>query len=211
MLPSWLRRIWSRWGSQRREDELAATISALSGLHGALLAERTILLDAALTDHVATAVIAKLLFLNDDNPTAPALLLLDSPGGQVAAALAIRDTIDHVSCPVHMHVLDEAAGVAAMLLAHGVRGERAASPNSLVTLARISSHERAPSSSDLQRTEAVVAELLAADTGQAVETVVEDMRAERSFKADDARAYGFIDRIAEPRARGLPSRGPSIH
>lgn len=167
-------------------------------LHEVLLLERVVLLDAPITDDLANIAIAKLLFLDSENPTTPAHLLLDTPGGQVSAALAIRDTIDEVSCPVHVHALRQVAGVAVLLLAHGVRGARVASPNTVVQLTAISSSDGAASSSELERTEAIVAEMLASDTGQAFEKILKDMRGLRSFVVDEAREYGFVDRIAEP-------------
>jgi ATP-dependent Clp protease protease subunit len=167
-------------------------------LHEVLLSERVILLDAPITDEVANIAIAKLLFLDSENPTTRAHLLLNTPGGHVSAALAIRDTIDDVSCPVHVHALKQVAGVAVLLLAHGVRGARVASPSTVVQLTAISSPDGTASPSELERIEKIVAEMLASDTGQAFDTILKDMREMRSFAANDAREYGFVDRIADP-------------
>lgn len=157
----------------------------------ALLAERTILLAGLIDDELATKVIAKLLILDDEDPSAPAVLLLDSRGGHVSAALAVRDTVDDVACPVRVHALDEASGMAAVLLAHGRRGERTASPTSLVKLTPISPQE----SAEVERVETLLAGFLAEDTGQTQQTILRDMRAGRCFTPEDAREYGLVDRI----------------
>jgi ATP-dependent Clp protease protease subunit len=164
-------------------------------VHEELLDRRTILLDTPITDDVANTVIAKLLFLAAENPTTPGHLWIDSLGGHLAATLAIRDTFDDV-CPVHVKGLDNVGGVAVMLLAHGTRGKRTATSRTRVALAPVELTKIA-SVDDITRSQAILVEMLAADTGQSIDVIRRDMAARRSFTTAEALAYGFIDRIED--------------
>jgi ATP-dependent Clp protease protease subunit len=155
-----------------------------------LLAQRAIALRDPITDDVAEVVIAKLLFLAHENPTSPIRLLVGSPGGHVSAALAIRDTMDHVACPVHVHVSGPVGGVAVVLVAHG--DERFATQHTTFQLTPIVGG----ASPDIAKTEAILVDMLVDDTGQARDTILDDMRAGRSLTAEDAMRYGIIDRVA---------------
>jgi ATP-dependent Clp protease, protease subunit len=160
----------------------------------AWLAQRIVVLRGAIDDQHANESIAKLLFLEHE-ARLPIRLHLDSLGGGVANSLAIRDTIDDLTVPVYTHVRGRADGVAVVLLAHGARGHRTASPNARMSLTPITS-ERSPIDADeLTRTTAILVEMLAADTGQLAETIAADMRAGRRFDAVQARDYGLVDQI----------------
>lgn len=161
-----------------------------------LLAHRIIVVRGAIDDRLATESIAKLLFLEHEART-PLWLHLDSLGGGISNALAIRDSMDALDVPVYTHVRGRADGVAVVILAHGARGHRTASPNARISLTPITS-ERSPIDADeLARTEVILTEMLAADTGQTTQTIATDLRAARRFDASDARAYGLIDRIVD--------------
>lgn len=158
-----------------------------------LLAQRIILLHGTIDDAVANEVIAKLLYLRSENAAAPIRLYLDSRGGQVAAALAIRDTMDEV--PVSTHCVASAEGVAAMLLAHGLRGQRTAASHARLAFTRSTSADGHATEREIARVDALVAGMLAEDTGQTVETVTADCHTLRHFTATEARAYGLVDRV----------------
>jgi len=83
-----------------------------------------------------------------------------------------------------------------MLLAHGARGQRTASPNARMSLTPVSSERWPIDADELVRTEAILAEMLAADTGQPAATITADLRTARRFDGGEARTYGLIDRIA---------------
>lgn len=164
-----------------------------------LLPGRLVILRGPIDDRAANEVIAMFLFLQDQG-VAPIRLHLDSPGGSVASALAIRDVIDDLGIPVHTHALGEAHGVAALLLAHGARGHRTAHPQALVafTPIAVADGNRAVQS-ELDRTTAILTAMLASDTGQTAPRIDIDLRAARRFTAEEARAYGLIDQVAASR------------
>jgi|GEM_PF-4119146 len=181
-----------------------------------LLRDRIVVLDGVISDDTANMVIAQLLFLEAEQPGSPIHIYLRSPGGHVSSTLAIRDTMDALSCPVHVRTTGSVGGVALLILAHGARGHRTAIPHTTLTLSAIRSSDLSSSAvtagnhaaadaavvkmrkpflaAELERTESTVVDLLAADTGQRRETVLADMRADRAFTVDEAVAYGLVDR-----------------
>ncbi len=89
-----------------------------------MLERRQILIESMIDDACASTTIAKLLFLNQKNPKAPISLFINSPGGQVTATLAIRDTIGFLDSPVHTYGQTQVNGAALWLLAAGEPGHR---------------------------------------------------------------------------------------
>ena len=172
-----------------------------------LLRDRIVVLDGVISDDTANIVIAQLLFLEAEQPGSPLHIYLRSPGGHVSPTLAIRDTMDALSCPVHVLTTGDVAGVALLILAHGARGHRTAIPFTALALSAIRSTDPSLSTAELERTESIVGDMLAADTGQRRETVLADMRADRAFTVDEAVAYGLVDGRADRRDNRRDDRG----
>src|SRR5689334_8353591 len=93
-----------------------------------LLKDRIVYLGSEIDDGVANVVIAQMLYLQDQDRSAPITLYINSPGGVVTSSLAIRDTMDELGLPVQTCCIREAVGTALLLLAHGVPGKRTALP-----------------------------------------------------------------------------------
>jgi ATP-dependent Clp protease protease subunit len=166
-----------------------------------LLRNRIIFLGTPVTDEVANAIVAQLLFLEQDDPEREIQLYINSPGGDADAGLAIYDTMHLVQPPVATTCTGMACSAAAVILAGGAHGRRAALPNSRmlihqassgmqVTAADIEVHAR-----ETLRLNARIKELLSADTGQDVERLSRDMNRDFWMSAVEARDYGLIDTI----------------
>lgn len=155
-----------------------------------LLARRIVVLRGTLDDAAANELIAKMLYLQNVDAAAPITIYLDSPGGNVLSALAVRDAIDDLKPPVHTHGLANVQGAAALLLAHGARGHRSVMAHGQVSFTPIVSVH-----GDARRTELLIVEMLANDTGQGKQQIETDLQASRSFEAEQARTYGLVDRV----------------
>ena len=103
-------------------------------IYSRLLKDRIIFLGTTITDEVANAVVAQLLFLQSEDPKAPVNLYVNSPGGSVSAGLAIYDTMQFISCEVATYCVGQAASMAAVLLAAGTAGKRNALPNARILI-----------------------------------------------------------------------------
>ena len=171
-----------------------------------LLKDHVIFLGDTIDDHVASLVIAQMLFLEAENPEHDIYLYINSPGGSVTAGLAIYDTMQYVKPNVATICIGQAASMAALLLAGGSKGKRLALPHARVMLHQpllfglggqatdIDIHAR-----DIVRLRQRLNEVLAHHTGQPLERIFADTERDFILEAPDALSYGLIDRVIEHR------------
>jgi len=161
---------------------------------------RTIVIRAAMDERAANEVIAQLLFLDAEDPSAPAHVQIDSDGGEVVHWLAVCDAFDAIRPPVHTRCTRVATGMAVFLLAHGTKGCRSATSRARMTLTPLESREpkdREAAAREIARAEGVIVEMLARDAGRSVETVRHDLHRFRTFRARETLAYGLVDAIRD--------------
>jgi ATP-dependent Clp protease protease subunit len=163
-----------------------------------LLGRRIVFLEGELSEETAKWVIAQLLFLQYQDPAAPIQLWVDSDGGNVLAGLAIIDTIKGLRPPVCTFCRGRAHGIAAVILASGATGHRAAQANAALSIVPLVWTEgqvvdEAAKRRLLQDLVAAVAE----QTGRTRETVQGDFERGRFFDAPGARSYGLIDTLVD--------------
>jgi len=103
-------------------------------IYSRLLKDRIIFLGQVIDDHIASLVIAQLLFLEAEDPERDIYLYINSPGGAVTAGLAIFDTMRYIKPDVATICMGQAASMAAILLAAGAKGKRSALPNSRIMI-----------------------------------------------------------------------------
>ena len=172
-----------------------------SDIFSLLLKNRIIFLGTPVDDTVANLIVAQLLYLAQDDPERDIQLYINSPGGSIDAGLAIYDTMQLITPPVSTTCVGVAASMAAWLLAGGAKGKRNALPNSRILIHQASSGFQGTAADievqarELLRLEARMQELLAADTGQAVERISRDINRDYWMSAVEARDYGIIDSI----------------
>ncbi len=166
-----------------------------------LLRNRIVFLGTPVTDEVANVIVAQLLFLDQDDPDREIQLYINSPGGEADAGLAIYDTMQLIQPTVATTCVGMAASAAAVILAGGAKGRRAALPNSRMlihqasagaqgTAADIEIHAR-----EILRLNARIKQLLSTDTGQDLERISKDINRDYWMSAIEAREYGLIDTI----------------
>ena len=180
-------------------------------IYSRLLAERIVFLGAPIDDSVANLVIAQLLHLESEAPERDISLYINSPGGDMTALFAIHDTMQYVAPDVATICVGQAASAAALLLAAGAKGKRAALPNARVLIHQPHGGAQGQST-DLERavTEIVemrrrMVDILVAATGQPVERITTDIDRDYILRGEDAVAYGLIDLVIE--RRQLPLAG----
>ena len=94
------------------------------------------LITSKVMDQASTLMTAQLLFLEAEDSRRPIKLYINSPGGSVSAGLAIYDTMQYISAPVHTFCLGMAASMGSLLLAGGERGHRYALKHGTVMIHR---------------------------------------------------------------------------
>ena len=170
-------------------------------IYSRLLKERIIFLGEEVNDVSASVVVAQLLFLEADDPDKDIQLYINSPGGSVTAGLAIYDTMQYIKCDVSTVCIGMAASMGAFLLSSGARGKRFALPNSEVMIhqplggAQGQATEIQIAAEHILRTKQKLNEILAANTGQDLETIKADTERDNFMSAEEAKAYGLIDEV----------------
>lgn len=158
-----------------------------------------------MTDVSANLVVAQLLFLESEDPNKDIQLYINSPGGSVTAGMAIYDTMNYVKCDVSTICMGMAASMGAFLLAGGAKGKRFALPNAEIMIHQPSGGAQGQAT-DIQivaeqilRTKKKLNEILAANTGQSLETIAADTERDNWMTAEEAKAYGLIDELVRSR------------
>ncbi len=171
-----------------------------------LFRERIIFLTEEVTDGIANAIVAYMLYLDSDDPTKPIYLYINSPGGSVTAGMAIYDTMRYIKSEVVTICVGLAASMGAFLLCAGTPGKRLALPHS-----RIMIHQPLGGVGQRQATDIEIEanhivqikhrlnSLMAEHSGQSIEQVEKDTDRDNFMSADEAKAYGLIDRVIEER------------
>ncbi|MCL2571284.1 MAG: ATP-dependent Clp endopeptidase proteolytic subunit ClpP [Defluviitaleaceae bacterium] len=170
-------------------------------IYSRLLKDRIIFLGDEVSDVSASLIIAQLLFLESEDPDKDISLYINSPGGSISAGLAIFDTMNHVRCDISTICVGMAASMGAFLLAGGAKGKRFALPNAEVMIHQPSGGARGMASDIQIQAERILYmkkklnEILAQQTGQPVSKIEQDSDRDKWMSAEEALAYGLIDKI----------------
>ena len=172
-----------------------------SEVYTRLLKERIVFLGSQVDDASANLICAQLLLLQSEDPDRDIYLYINSPGGSVSAGMAIYDTMQYVSCDVGTICLGMAASMGQFLLCSGTAGKRYALPHSRILMHQPSAGFQGTAADIAIQAEQIIymkrqlAERIAHHTGQPVERIEEDSDRDRWFTAEEAVAYGFVDKV----------------
>lgn len=171
-----------------------------------LLRERIIFIGTPIDDHIASLVVAQLLFLEAEDPEKDVNLYINSPGGSVSAGLAIYDTMKYIKPDVATICVGMAASMGAVLLTGGAAGKRSSLPNSRIMIHQpwvgglqgqttdIEIHAR-----EMVKTRNLLYTILSEHTGKSIEQITKDCDRDYYLSADEAKEYKLIDTVLERR------------
>lgn len=174
-------------------------------IYSRLLNQRIIFLGEEVTDVSANLIVAQLLHLEAEDPGKDISFYINSPGGSVTAGMAIYDTMNYIKCDVSTVCMGMAASMGAFLLAGGAKGKRFALPNSEIMIHQPSggAHGQATEiqivAEKILQTKKKLNQMLSENTGQPYEKVCKDTERDNYMTAEEALAYGIIDKIIERR------------
>jgi len=180
-------------------------------IYNRLLKDRILFLGSEVRDENANAICAQLLLLAAEDPDKDIYLYINSPGGSVTAGMAIYDTMQFIQPDVATVAMGLAASMGQFLLSAGAKGKRYALPH-----ARVLMHQPlggiGGTASDIKiqaelilHMKRTMAQLIAEQTGQTVETITRDSDRDRWFTAPEALEYGLVDHVV--RSSGQVSGG----
>ena len=174
-------------------------------IYSRLLNDRIIILSDEVNDTTASLVVAQLLYLEAQDPDKDISLYINSPGGSVTSGMAIYDTMNYIKCDVSTVCIGMAASMGAFLLSSGAKGKRLALPNSDILIHQPLGGMQGQASDikihadHILRTRETLNRILSANTGKPLEVIEHDTERDNFMSADEAMAYGLIDRVIEHR------------
>ena len=168
-----------------------------------LLLDRIVFISGEVSDEMANAVVAQLLFLQSQDAKKQINVYVNSPGGSVTAGLAIYDTMQFVSCPIATFCIGQAASMGAVLLTAGSKGLRHALPNSRIMIhqpwggAEGKASDIEITAKEILRLKEILNGILAKHSGKKLEDVVKDTDRDHFMSAVEAKEWGLIDKVIE--------------
>ncbi len=171
-----------------------------------LLKERVIFVVGTVDDHMATVVVAQLLFLESENPDKDIHMYINSPGGAVTSGLAIYDTMQFIKPDVSTMCIGQAASMGALLLTGGAKGKRYSVPHSRMMIHQpLGGFQGQAADIDIHAKEILLIRdrlnaIMAHHTGQTLETIAKDTDRDNFMSAEESVEYGLIDEVITSRA-----------
>jgi ATP-dependent Clp protease, protease subunit len=168
-----------------------------------LLKNRIVFLGTPINDQIANLIVAQLLFLNQEDREAPISMYINSPGGQVYAGLAIYDTMQMITNPISTVAVGVTASFGTVLLCAGTKGQRYALPHATIHIHQPLGGVQGQATDieiearEILRLKTRLNQILAAHTGQTVETIEKDTDRNFYMDAKGAVEYGLVDQVLE--------------
>lgn len=174
-------------------------------IYSRLLKDRIIFLGEEIDDHVASVVVAQLLFLEAEDPEKDICIYINSPGGSVTAGMAIYDTMQYIKPDVSTICVGLAASMGAFLLSSGTKGKRMALPNAEIMIhqplggVKGQAEDIKIHADWILKTREKLNSIMAENSGQPLEKVQVDTDRDNFMSADEAASYGLIDKVITSR------------
>lgn len=174
-------------------------------IYSRLLKDRIVMLDTEVTSASASAVVAQMLFLEAEDPTQDILFYINSPGGSVTAGMSMYDTMQYIKPDVSTIVMGQAASMGSLLAQAGTAGKRFILPNARHMIHQPLGGMQGQASdveiqaNELVRWKKVLTEIYVKHTGRSYQDLEKDMDRDNFMTAQEAVAYGLVDRIIENR------------
>ena len=174
-------------------------------IYSRLLKERVVFLVGPVDDATANLVVAQMLFLESENPDKDINFYINSPGGSIAAGMAIYDTMQFIKPDISTLCVGMAASMGAFLLAAGAKGKRFALPNSTVMIHQPLGGFQGQASDIEIHAKYILSlrerlnRLMALHTGKSVEEIARETDRDNFLTAEEALAFGMIDQVLQKR------------
>jgi len=168
-------------------------------IYSRLLKERIIFITGPIEDHMASLIVAQLLFLQAEDPKKDVWLYVNSPGGSVTAGLSIIDTMNHIKPDIRTVCVGIAASMGSLILSQGTKGKRAILPNAEVMIHQPSGGAYGQASDiditakHIIKTRERLNKMLAKATGKPLKDIERDVDRDFFMDAEESKAYGLVD------------------
>ena len=170
-------------------------------IFSSLLNDRIVMLSEEVNDTTASLIVAQLLYLEAQDPDKDIMFYINSPGGSITSGLAIYDTMQYIKPDVSTICVGMAASMGAFLLSSGAKGKRIALPNAEIMIHQPSGGSQGQCTDIQIQAERILKmknqlnRILADNTGKSVEEIERDCERDHFLSAEEAKAYGLIDKV----------------
>ena len=174
-------------------------------IYSRLLKDRIIFIGEQIDEHIASLVVAQLLFLEAEDPEKDICIYINSPGGSVTAGMAIYDTMQYIKPDISTICIGMAASMGAFLLSSGTKGKRYALPNAEIMIHQPlggvngQAEDIKIHAEWILKTREKLNHILAENTGQTLDKIEHDTDRDNFMGADEACQYGLIDKVITSR------------
>jgi len=176
-------------------------------IYSRLLRERIVMLNGPVEDGMANVIVAQLLFLESENPDKDISLFINSPGGVVTAGMSIYDTMQFIKPDVSTYVMGQACSMGSLLATAGAKGKRFMLPNARHMIHQPSGGARGQATDMQIQVEEIIkmkktlTEIYVKHNskGKTFAQMTADMERDKFMSADEALAYGLVDKIITER------------
>ena len=172
-----------------------------------LLNERIVFLNGGVDDHSSNLVVAQMLHLESADSEKDIHFYINSPGGVITSGMAIYDVMQFVKPNVATYVMGQACSMGSFLAQAGEPGKRYMLPHSRHMIHQPSGGARGMQSDiEIQYKEITQMKKMLTDlyvkhntAGKTYEQFEKDMDRDTFMSAEEALAYGLVDKIVEKR------------
>jgi ATP-dependent Clp protease protease subunit len=174
-------------------------------IYSRLLKERIIFITGQIEDHMASLIVAQLLFLESEDPNTPIYMYINSPGGVVTAGLSIYDTMQYINSEVSTMCIGQAASMGSLLLTAGQKGCRFSLPNSRIMIHQPSGGFSGQATDIEIHAQEILSlkkrlnNMYVKHTGKSLSVIQKSMERDNFMCATEAKAFGLVDKIIESR------------
>lgn len=174
-------------------------------IYSRLLKERIVFVSGPIDDAMASLIIAQLIFLESEDSKKDITMYVNSPGGSIAAGMAIIDTMHFIKPEVSTVCVGIAASMGAMILSQGAKGKRFSLPNSEVMIHQpLTGIEGQASDIEITakhilRSKETLYKMLVKATGKTIEQITKDADRDYWMTSEEAKKYGIVDEIIKAR------------
>ena len=176
-------------------------------IYSRLLKDRVIMLDSAVDDHSASIIVAQLLFLESESNEKDIYFYINSPGGVITSGMAIYDTMQFIKPDVCTIVMGQACSMGSFLAQAGAKNKRWMLPYARHMIHQPSGGARGMQSDieiqykEITKMKQILTELYVKHNtaGKTYQDFERDMDRDTFMSAEEALAYGLVDKIIEKR------------
>lgn len=172
-----------------------------------LLNERIVFLNGSVDDYSSNLVVAQMLHLESADSEKDIHFYINSPGGVITSGFAIYDVMQFVKPNVATYVMGQACSMGSFLAQAGTAGKRYMLPHSRHMIHQPSGGARGMQSDiEIQYKEITQMKKILTDlyvkhntAGKTYKQFEKDMDRDTFMSAEEALAYGLVDKIVEKR------------